>query len=807
MSCSWVGPRADRHQIRRERPLKHVGWLLGSALFAAACGSDGKTTEATPIKLTGRVFASTSGKALSGAAVDVGGAQVSTDKEGHFKVAYAVSTKQVQVEVHSKGHAYNARPAPKDDAYVEVVSKPIDVEKEIDPKQGGALSAKDGAKLSVQSDSLVHTKDKATLQVAVVDPRKGNDFDGLPGDFSARSGAKLGKLSAASPVYVQVDEDGKSLQLKPGKKATIALPQRASQKANESSLYHYSEPDGLWIEVATLSESTDENGLSVYTAEVDELGWYSMGTFLGELTCLSGCVLDESGAPAANTLVTSQSAQLFTRGLTYAGENGCYSVEVPASTESVLRAQVNGAFAESAPVSSAADAGPRDMAGCVQVPTLVLAPVNTPQCPLGYSPCGESCFDLLRDFEHCGTCEQTCGELSCRAAICVEPMGTTPDDMVDPGMMVDAGTMMPSTMMPDGMMPDAMAPDAMKPTSSCVPYETRFRFDEGVGSTAASEGMVVLSSSLQNFSGAQWVPGQLGEAIDFDGADDSILVGDTSIATRAISFWINPDSFDGAPTRDTGWALPNSFENGSGWTSPENAYAVGGGVASAGAAAGSSATIDYGLGSNSVPFNATVRGISVRANLDTGSSVALTMNVALRWAGTSFTTAKPASLVGGMQTVVVGAANDTWGRTWTSSDFDTSAFRVRVSTAASSGFYSLDSLEVLVTYTVPVQRTILSLDNNAKLAFGGLNDVTAVNWPGATVYIDGAPSWSLTPNQWTHVVVTSPNAITATNLEFGANTSDPSSLFFDGTMDDVKVFTTALTQADAQFLYEWAECP
>ena len=31
-------------------------------------------------------------------------------------------------------------------------------------------------------------------------------------------------LSAASPVYIQAEEDGKSLQLKLDKQATIALP-------------------------------------------------------------------------------------------------------------------------------------------------------------------------------------------------------------------------------------------------------------------------------------------------------------------------------------------------------------------------------------------------------------------------------------------------------------------------------------------------------------------------------------------------------------------------------------------------------
>jgi hypothetical protein len=110
---------------------------------------------------------------------------------------------------------------------------------------------------------------------------------------------------------------------------------------------------------------------------------------------------------------------------------------------------------------------------------------------------------------------------------------------------------------------------------------------------------------------------------------------------------------------------------------------------------------NYGF---SVPAGATIHGIEVRldtwADLTTGSPF---MCVELSWdGGTSWTAAKSTGPLGTADAAHMrGAAGDTWGRTWASTDFSDANFRVRITNVASDNArdFRLDWIRVNVTYT------------------------------------------------------------------------------------------------------------
>ena len=99
-----------------------------------------------------------------------------------------------------------------------------------------------------------------------------------------------------------------------------------------------------------------------------------------------------------------------------------------------------------------------------------------------------------------------------------------------------------------------------------------------------------------------------------------------------------------------------------------------------------------------------VDGITVRAdvgmNNNGGTSV---LCVDLSWdGGTTWTTAKPVTLSGSaVATYTLGAANDTWGHTWSAAQLSTSSFRVRLTDATSQAnkTYRLDYVAVTIQYT------------------------------------------------------------------------------------------------------------
>ncbi len=68
-----------------------------------------------------------------------------------------------------------------------------------------------------------------------------------------------------------------------------------------------------------------------------------------------------------------------------------------------------------------------------------------------------------------------------------------------------------------------------------------YRFDETGGTTLADSIRGFLGNgTLYNFDGAQWVPGKIGMALDFDGANDFVLATNalpTGTQTFSISMW------------------------------------------------------------------------------------------------------------------------------------------------------------------------------------------------------------------------------------------------------------------------------
>lgn len=110
----------------------------------------------------------------------------------------------------------------------------------------------------------------------------------------------------------------------------------------------------------------------------------------------------------------------------------------------------------------------------------------------------------------------------------------------------------------------------------------------------------------------------------------------------------------------------------------------------------------YNYGFN-IPAGVSIKGIEVRLDARADStSGSPKMCVQLSWdGGVTWTTAKTTNtLTTSEATYTLGTATDTWGRTWSSSDFSNTSFRVRIINIASntSRDFSLDWVAVQVTY-------------------------------------------------------------------------------------------------------------
>jgi len=88
-------------------------------------------------------------------------------------------------------------------------------------------------------------------------------------------------------------------------------------------------------------------------------------------------------------------------------------------------------------------------------------------------------------------------------------------------------------------------------------------FQEGTGTTANDHSGNSNHGTLTNMAENDWVDGQIGTALDFDGSDDYILSStqnNLDSQTFSFSLWINPDSIT-----DDSIVLFNNFDSYPGW--------------------------------------------------------------------------------------------------------------------------------------------------------------------------------------------------------------------------------------------------
>jgi hypothetical protein len=200
-------------------------------------------------------------------------------------------------------------------------------------------------------------------------------------------------------------------------------------------------------------------------------------------------------------------------------------------------------------------------------------------------------------------------------------------------------------------------------------------------------------------------------------------VAANSGAARSGTMFIAGQTFtvtQSAATTNTGWLSPtanaavtsqggdnNGFEvNAANAYADDNLYAV---DINSGANTNTSCTsnqkdkhrfYNYGV---SIPGGATIQGIEVQLNAKVDSAsgaprfcVQLSWNGGATWTATKSTTTLSTTELA----YTLGGAADTWGRTWSASDFSNANFRVRITSVASSTArdFSLDWVAVRVSY-------------------------------------------------------------------------------------------------------------
>ncbi|OGY60217.1 MAG: hypothetical protein A3F24_00570 [Candidatus Colwellbacteria bacterium RIFCSPHIGHO2_12_FULL_44_17] len=159
---------------------------------------------------------------------------------------------------------------------------------------------------------------------------------------------------------------------------------------------------------------------------------------------------------------------------------------------------------------------------------------------------------------------------------------------------------------------------------------------------------------------------------------------------------------------DTGFQVATTIETAASWTnftaaamnSSNNSYAECGAACRSFGASGQ--TSDFGF---SIPSTATIVGIEVEVEMkSSGSFQTVTENLSLSWNdGANFTSEKSNSDTSGSDvTKTYGGSADTWGRTWSYSEFNNGTLRMKIRDSSSNVGY-VDLVQMKVYYTTQPQ--------------------------------------------------------------------------------------------------------
>lgn len=200
-----------------------------------------------------------------------------------------------------------------------------------------------GANAFVLPDGTVYSGD-VDAEITIVDPT--SDPSVMPGGYEAvGADGTEGLMESWGAITANFEsESGENLQLGQGQIATIRIPLAQGRAAATSPatipLFYYDDQEGVWREEGAATLVT-ENGISFYQGTVEHFTTWN-ADYLYESVDVIGRVVDESGDPVADALVTSQGQDYIGSSSVRTANDGTFHLPVRPNSDVLIAASRNG---------------------------------------------------------------------------------------------------------------------------------------------------------------------------------------------------------------------------------------------------------------------------------------------------------------------------------------------------------------------------------------------------------------------------------------------------------------------------------
>jgi hypothetical protein len=248
--------------------------------------------------LQGTVFDSRSGTGLGGASVQFSATTLTTGVDGSFSQASAAADPRLVLQASATNYETLYTPTEVLGSVPSVnrlALTPYGETSDITVSAGGTVGdVANGASVTLPANALSAVGGGASppvVNVRVTSIAVGTDPHLLSGDYTDDNGVRLEAFGAAnlgSAVPVEVAA-GQTLTLR------IPVSTRSTAAPSTATLYFLDSASGQWVEQGPVSITS-----GAYVATVSEFGQYMVGAAVASPVAVTGCVNDDSGAPAAN---------------------------------------------------------------------------------------------------------------------------------------------------------------------------------------------------------------------------------------------------------------------------------------------------------------------------------------------------------------------------------------------------------------------------------------------------------------------------------------------------------------------------
>ncbi|MCK4284663.1 MAG: DUF2341 domain-containing protein [Candidatus Lokiarchaeota archaeon] len=275
---------------------------------------------------------------------------------------------------------------------------------------------------------------------------------------------------------------------------------------------------------------------------------------------------------------------------------------------------------------------------------------------------------------------------------------------------------------------------------------------------------------------------------EFSNELDHVSVGDVGPELiNTVEFWMNPDTLGRMGSTETVYMSPTTTGlDYTSWTNPTGVYTNDGNDAS------EPTNYDYqdwGTFGFSIPANATIDGIEASIEGSTssfGQSVTARVRISYNGGTGFYTSYKDTSFSSTSDSYrTVGSSTDTWGRTWSPSEFNNSNFLILIQKSGSSiATLRVDHIRVKVHYSLPSDMAVIDLDGTDQIGIDySDSEIKTLSFPGPIIYVNGVTGSTITAGAWYHVVITDTTGVSASALAIATNSSS----YYQGSIDEFRL--------------------